>query len=183
LSLGVAAYLPAVRRPRKPFSRGSDRREQDGRVSMSRSHLAWLASGACAVLVAATSASAQDGHHRHDGGGGPRGPAPAGRGAPPQGGPGPGWDQQRYNGYWVGPRWYFGAPQGPAYQAPGFHPGFVPWRRGAYLPPQYLSYVITDYARFRLRRPPFGYAWVGVGGEFLLVSMTTGMIFDVVTGY
>jgi len=153
-----------------------------GRVSRSRSQLTRLASGACAALVAATSALAQD--HRHDG---PRGPAPAGRGAAPQGvrgpGPGGGWDERRYNGYWVGPRWYYGAPQGPAYQTPGFHPGFVPWRRGAYLPPQYLSYVVTDYERFHLRRPPYGYAWVGVGGEFLLVSMTTGLIFDVVTGY
>ena len=141
---------------------------------------------ACAALVVASSASAQDEHHHHDGGGAGRQAPWAGRGGAPQGGrggPGPGWDERRYNGYWVGPRWYFGAPQGPAYQAPGFRPGFVPWRRGAYLPPQYLSYGVADYWRYHLRRPPYGYEWVQVGGEFLLVSMGTGLIFDVVTGY
>jgi Ni/Co efflux regulator RcnB len=124
------------------------------------------------------------------GGGGPgwgRGP-----GAPPGGGPnwnrggGPAaynWDQRRYNGYWVGGRWYYGAPAGPAFQTPGYRPGFTPWRRGSFLPPNYQNYVVGEYERFHLRRPPYGYHWVQVGGEFLLVSASTGLIFDIVTGY
>jgi Ni/Co efflux regulator RcnB len=110
-------------------------------VSRRAFHLARLALGpACAALVAATAALAQGDDHRHHDGG--RGPEPrdapwVGR-EPPRahGGREGDWDQGRYNGYWVGPRWYYGAPQGPAYQTPGFRPGFVPWRRGAYLPPQ-----------------------------------------------
>ncbi|HEY1753636.1 MAG TPA: RcnB family protein [Caulobacteraceae bacterium] len=112
-----------------------------------------------------------------------------GFGRPPPGGvwaqPGPAapvWDQRRYNGYWAAGRWYSGPPAAPVYQAPGFRPGFVPWRRGEYLPPQYQPYVVGDFARLHLRRPPVGYHWVRVGDEYLLVSATTGLIFDVVTG-
>jgi Ni/Co efflux regulator RcnB len=114
--------------------------------------------------------------------GGPRGGygGPGGPGSGPRGGPG--WDQRRYNGYWVGGRWYYGAPQQPAYQTPGYHPGFTPWRRGSFLPPSYQSFIVADAERFHLRRPPYGYHWVQVGGEFLLVSSSTGLIFDVVTG-
>jgi Ni/Co efflux regulator RcnB len=103
---------------------------------------------------------------------------PNGRGPSPAGG----WDQHRYNGYWVGGRWYYGQPQQPAYVAPGFRPGFTPWRRGAFLPPAYQSYVLDAYWRFHLRTPPYGYHWVQVGDEYLLVSASTGLIFDVVTG-
>jgi Ni/Co efflux regulator RcnB len=111
--------------------------------------------------------------------GGPN-PGPGwGRGAPP---PGPNWDQRRYNGYYVGGRWYYGAPEPPAFATPSFRPGFTPWRRGSFLPPAYQGYVVDEYWREHLRRPPAGYHWVQVGGEFLLVSASTGLIFDVVTG-
>ena len=96
-------------------------------------------------------------------------------------GPGPNWDQRRYNGYYVGGRWYYGAPQPPAFATPGFRTGFTPWRRGSFLPPAYQGYVVDEYGRNHLRRPPTGYHWVQVGGEFLLVSASTGLIFDVVT--
>jgi Ni/Co efflux regulator RcnB len=109
-----------------------------------------------------------------------------GHGGPPSGGrvargerPPSGWDTRRYNGYWSGGRWFFGPPQAPGRDV---RPGFVPWRRGAYLPPQYLSYALEDYWRFHLRRPPYGYEWVQVGSEFLLISIGTGLIFDVVEG-
>lgn len=102
-----------------------------------------------------------------------------GRGGPPAN---PGWDQRRYNGYWVGGRWYYGAPEPPAFASPDFRPGFTPWRRGSFLPPAYQGFAVDDYGRFHLRRPPYGYHWVQVGGEFLLVSVSTGLIFDVVTG-
>ncbi len=114
-------------------------------------------------------------------GGPPAGP----RGGPPGGGPqgnGPSWDQRRYNGYWVGGRWYYGPPQQPAFENPDFRPGFTPWRRGSFLPPAYQNYVVDDFERLHLRRPPYGYHWVQVGGEYLLVSASTGLIFDVVTG-
>jgi Ni/Co efflux regulator RcnB len=171
--------------------------------------LAPLVAAAAAMLacVAASPALAQSNQHHH-GGGGPRGgggpgwgPAGAPRGGfgreAPMGGPvagpvngppggrplhGPNWDGRKYNGYFVGGRWYYGAPQQPAYETPGFRPGFTPWRRGSFLPPQYQTYEVYDFDRFHLRRPPNGYHWVQVGGEFLLVSVSTGLIFDVVQG-
>lgn len=126
---------------------------------------------------------------------GPRegGPPGMGRG----GGPPPGWarsagggqresgpyNPRQHNGYWLGQRWYYGPPPGTVIRAPGFRPGFTPFRPGAFLPPQYEGAVIDDYARFHLRRPPYGYRWVQAGDEFLLVSMSTGQIFDVVSGF
>jgi Ni/Co efflux regulator RcnB len=137
-----------------------------------------------AAFLAAAPALAQP--HGH---GGMRGEGMRGGPMRPHGGwgrgpgPGPRWDAQRYNGYWAGGRWFYGAPAPPIWAAPGFQPGFVPWRRGEYLPPDYQAFVVPDPWRFHLRRPPNGYHWVQVGGEFLLVSGTTGLIFDVVSGY
>jgi Ni/Co efflux regulator RcnB len=174
--------------------------------------LAPIVAAAAATLACLTAlpALAQSHEHHGGGGGGPRGGGGGpgwnrggGMGGGPRGGPGPGfgreapmggppgaprgvagpsWDQRRYNGYWVGGRWYFGAPQGPAFDTPGFRPGFTPWRRGSFLPPAYQNFGVYDFERYHLRRPPYGYHWVQVGGEFLLVSVSTGLVFDVVTG-
>lgn len=57
---------------------------------------------------------------------------------------------------------------GPSYQL----------RRGGYLPPQYRQrqYVVNDWRGHRLNRPPAGYHWVQVGGDYVLVAITTGII-------
>ena len=94
-----------------------------------------------------------------------------------------GYDPRQHNGYWVGPRWHYGPPPMPTLRAPGYRPGFAPWRPGGFLPPQYPAYIVDQYWRFHLRRPPSGYHWVQAGGSFLLVSIATGQIFDVVSGY
>ena len=139
------------------------------------------------AIVATPTASALAQRHDHHG-------SPA---MGPRGGPPPAWgraasappremspyDPRQHNGYWVGQRWYYGPPPGTVVREPGFRPGFTPFRPGAFLPPQYEGAVIDDYARFHLRRPPYGYRWVQAGDEFLLVSMSTGQIFDVVTGF
>jgi Ni/Co efflux regulator RcnB len=116
------------------------------------------------------------------------GPGP--QGGPPNGPPGymgpptgPRWDEQQHNGYWIGNRWHYGPPPGAVGGGPGFRPGYAPWRRGALLPPYYRNDVVEDYGRYHLRRPPMGYHWVQVGQSFLLVSMDTGLIFDVVDGF
>ncbi len=51
-------------------------------------------------------------------------------------------------------------------------------RRGGYLPPQYRNnqYVVNDWRGHRLNRPPAGYHWVQVGGDYVLVAITTGII-------
>jgi Ni/Co efflux regulator RcnB len=147
--------------------------------------------GRLALLLAAVLAMAAAGQHafaqsppRHGGGrgGASRMAAPhaawAGRGPafPPNrygGPPGPG-------GYGPAGRWY-AAP--PAYARPAPSPAVRAWRRGAFLPPDYQGFVVQDYGRYHLRRPPFGYSWVQAGNELLLVSASTGMIFDVVPAY
>lgn len=65
-------------------------------------------------------------------------------------------------------------------RAEGRPGGFAPApRRGGHLVGQGGA-TIDDYARYRLRPPPRGYAWVRVGGGFALVAGATGQVFDVV---
>ena len=80
----------------------------------------------------------------------------------------------------MGRRWYYGPPPDEIERSPDFRPGFSSFRPGAFLPPQYEAGPIGDWGRFHLRRPPYGYEWVRAGDDFLLVSMSTGQIFDVV---
>ncbi len=51
-------------------------------------------------------------------------------------------------------------------------------RRGGYLPPQYRNrqYVVNDWRGHHLHRPPAGYHWVQVGGDYVLVAISTGII-------
>ena len=155
-----------------------------------------LAAGA--VLLAAAATAGADPHHGgqgegsggppHGGGWGHGGGAPPGwsHGGPPMGrsgrgpgGPPPGWSRGPAGGPW-GP----GPP--PGYAAPrSYYPGAAApaarsWRRGGYLPPADQSFAVGDYARFHLRRPPYGYHWVQIGNQFMLVSSSTGLIFEVV---
>ena len=55
------------------------------------------------------------------------------------------------------------------------------WRRGERLPPDYRSdtYVIPDYATYRLRPPPRGYYWVRVDNNAVLAAVATGVVLDV----
>src|SRR5262249_5220486 len=143
-----------------------------------------------ATLGLSASAAVADPHGEHHGGGhehgggyqhgggydrGPAGPGGFGRRGGP-GGPGGGyprgpsegphnWDQRRYNGYYLGPRWYPGEPPSFVFGDPNYRPGFTPWRRGEFLPEQYQGFVVGDYGRYHLRRPPYGYVWVQAGDE------------------
>ena len=80
----------------------------------------------------------------------------------------------------MGGRWRYGPPPP---DAPGYRPGYTRWRRGAFLPRYYQEGVVSDYWRHHLRRPPSGYNWVRAGDTYLLVSTSTGLIFDVVEGF
>jgi Ni/Co efflux regulator RcnB len=52
--------------------------------------------------------------------------------------------------------------------------------RGARLPPQYRNhqYVVNDWRGHGLRTPPRGYQWVQTGGDYVLVAIATGIIFE-----
>ena len=55
------------------------------------------------------------------------------------------------------------------------------WQRGDVLPSAVLrSGPNVDYAAQRLRRPPQGYGWFTLGGAFLLASLSTGLVLEVV---
>lgn len=161
-----------------------------------RPHTSRLAPALAGLLALGLSTAAladPHGEHRGDGRGsdsGMRGGEGVGRGPPERyerrGGPGDGdrgWDERRYNGYYIGPRWYAGPPPPFVFSDPNYRPGFTPWRRGDFLPQGYQGYVVEDYDRYHLRRPPYGYVWIQAGDELVLVSQSTGQIFEVVTGF
>jgi len=54
-------------------------------------------------------------------------------------------------------------------------------RRGNRLPYPYRSYqyVVEDWRGHRLSAPPRGYHWVQTGGDYVLVAIGTGIIFQI----
>lgn len=58
------------------------------------------------------------------------------------------------------------------------------WYRGAYLPQFFLiqDYYISQYNDFGLAPPPYGYQWIRVGYDALLIDVYTGQVYDVVPG-
>lgn len=90
------------------------------------------------------------------------------------------WDRGRHNGYYYQNRWFYGPPPQAYYGSPYFRPGYMAWQRGGHLPPTYRGYVIQDYNRYHLRRPPHGYAWYRVGNDYLLAAIASGVIFDII---
>jgi Ni/Co efflux regulator RcnB len=45
-------------------------------------------------------------------------------------------------------------------------------------------YVVNDYPRYELRRPPYGYRWIRDDtGNFLMVAIATGIIADLVLNH
>ncbi|QHE92805.1 RcnB family protein [Pandoraea fibrosis] len=130
---------------------------------------------AAGLAVSSSLAFAQGGpppQGRPDDRGGPPGQRPGG----PHGGP-PGHSPQH-----GGPKGQHGGPppRGPA-EDTWQHPD---WRKGDRVPQQYRDrqYVVEDYHQYRLNPPPRGYHWVGVGGDFLLVAIGTGLISQIVLG-
>ncbi|NBW07046.1 MAG: hypothetical protein EBR82_03370 [Caulobacteraceae bacterium] len=71
----------------------------------------------------------------------------------------------------------------PRYVAPRGYQARA-WSYGQRLPSQYRtrSYVVTDYGRYGLRRPPSGYQYVRSGNDVVLAAVTTGLITAVIAG-
>jgi hypothetical protein len=169
-----------------------------------------LGSLAAAVLLSAMVAAGPalaEGHgwgREHGGGGWARGAgaggAPPGRGyggAPPARGGvygpppvhgGEGRGGERGGGYGAPPargggRWGYGPPAEAYGPYPGYSgraPPSYGLRRGGMIPPEYRGAIVPDYGSHRLRPPPPGFAWVRMGGRYMLVSRSTGQIFDVI---
>jgi Ni/Co efflux regulator RcnB len=115
---------------------------------------------------------------------------------------GHGWghgDEQRGRGEWRGGYDDYGGPPGRGGGRWGYAPpaeAYVPYpgapvypgrppaayglRRGEMMPPEYRGAIVPDYGRHRLRPPPPGFAWVRMGDRYMLVSRSTGQIFDVI---
>jgi Ni/Co efflux regulator RcnB len=53
------------------------------------------------------------------------------------------------------------------------------------VPPEYRQrqYVVDNWHDYRLSAPPRGYQWVGVGGDYLLVAIASGLVFNVITAH
>jgi Ni/Co efflux regulator RcnB len=58
------------------------------------------------------------------------------------------------------------------------------WRRGDWLPSVFIidNYFIDDWYDFGLYQPQYGYEWIRVGADALLVDVSTGQIVDEAPG-
>ncbi|CAA2100135.1 RcnB family protein [Variovorax paradoxus] len=129
-----------------------------------------VAAAALAMCMAAGSAFAQD--RRFDGR------------------PGPGdhrYEQRDGRFDHRGPPGYRGNQDfrdGRQFDRRGFPQPHAEWRRGGRVPQEYRgrNYVVQDWRAYRLQQPPRGYQWVGVGGDFVLAAIATGVIANIIAG-
>ena len=58
------------------------------------------------------------------------------------------------------------------------------WSYGQRMPSYYRSnqYVVSDYGRYGLRRPDYGYQYVRSGNDVVMTSIATGVIAAVIAG-
>lgn len=59
-------------------------------------------------------------------------------------------------------------------------PGHHHWHRGDRLPDEYRHGGYVDWRHHHLHRPPHGYQWVEVDGNYALVALGSGVITDVI---
>lgn len=89
----------------------------------------------------------------------------------------PRWDRDRYPPIYNSPSRY----RGPAWRPPyGYY--VRTWRFGEILPRGWYAedYRIPDWWAYDLPEPPYGYDWVRVGPDVLLIDLYTGRIAQVV---
>lgn len=89
------------------------------------------------------------------------------------------YDRYRQDRYPYNPRWGYAPPPFPYDRDREFHA----WRRGEYLPPVHRRFAIRDYGYYRLRPPPPGFYWYQVDRSFLLIDLSSGLIFESVGDY
>ena len=56
------------------------------------------------------------------------------------------------------------------------------FRRGGYIPYEYRNrqYWVNDWRSHRLAPPPYGYQWVQVGADYVLIAVATGLIANLI---
>ncbi|MET0541751.1 MAG: RcnB family protein [Variovorax sp.] len=66
----------------------------------------------------------------------------------------------------------------------GYPQPHAEWKRGGRVPNEYRgrNYVVNDYRAYHLTAPPRGYQWVGVGGDYVLAAIATGLIAQIIIG-
>lgn len=66
----------------------------------------------------------------------------------------------------------------------GYPQPHAEWKRGGRVPSEYRgrNYVVNDYRAYHLNAPPRGYQWVGVGGDYVLAAIATGLIAQIIVG-
>ncbi|GAA4342726.1 RcnB family protein [Pigmentiphaga soli] len=123
-----------------------------------------------ASLVGQAAFAQGHGHGRN----GPSGP-PGRGGQHMDRGPGPGHNGPPPHARPVPP----GPGRGPAAWNPPHR-----WAKGERVPVVYRSrqYVIEDWRSYRLSAPPRGYQWIGVGADYFLVGVATGIVLQSVFG-
>lgn len=139
-----------------------------------------VAAAALAMCMAAGSAFAQD--RRFDGRPGDGRPGDGRYEQRDQRGPGDrNFDRRGPHGNYRGNQDF---RDGRQFDRRGFPQPHAEWRRGGRVPPEYRgrNYVVNDYRAYRLQAPPRGYQWVGVGGDYVLAAIATGLIAQIIAG-
>lgn len=74
-------------------------------------------------------------------------------------------------------------PPPPGFHGPGPGPGFHhDWRRGGRIEAgDWRRGRVVDYRRYHLRRPPRGYQWRDVDGNYVLAAIAGGVIADLIS--
>jgi Ni/Co efflux regulator RcnB len=86
------------------------------------------------------------------------------------------WDNRRHDRRdFAAYRYRYGSYHRPS----GYY--YRQWHRGDRLPRGWYgsSYVVYDWAPYRLYAPPYGYHWVRVGDDVILTAIATGVVLDV----
>jgi Ni/Co efflux regulator RcnB len=101
------------------------------------------------------------------------------------GGPGDRGPRPGAQAFAVGGRTFY-RYHAPRYAFPGGYGGWGGhyWRRGEFLPAVFFqpNYFIGDYWSYGLWAPDYGYQWIRVGADALLINLATGEVVDVVPG-
>jgi len=90
-------------------------------------------------------------------------------------------DGRHDNGHWDNQRDYRDGRHADRRPYPQPH---AEWHRGDRVPGEYRgrNYVVNDYRAYHLNAPPRGYQWMGVGGDYVLAAIATGIIAQIIVG-